>query len=135
MLRLLRGQCILGRGGVARFLEFNSIDRNTNLTFSSSRPDDRMTYLVLQVVPEIGPGLFNTSLLLDDGLFDDTSQDTECHGDTVVVITVDRGTSAERLVLLSKDDNSVFKLVGLDTELGYFVSLRLPTTSVLHLPS
>ena len=52
-----------------------------------------MTYLILEIVPEVGPGLFDTSFLLDYGLFDDTSQDTERHGDSVIIVAVDRSTS------------------------------------------
>jgi len=77
-----------------------------------------LTYLILQVVEEVGPGLLDTTLLLDDGLLDDTRQDAERHGDTVVVVAVNRGASLERLLILAEDDDPVVKLVGLNTKLG-----------------
>ena len=92
MIRLLGGQCSFG-GRSVRSLELDTVDCDTDLQVSSIYVTARKTYLVLQIVPEVGPGLFDTSFLLDDGLFDDASQDTESHGDSVVIVAVDRCSS------------------------------------------
>lgn len=46
-------------------------------------------YLVLQVIPPIGPRLFDTPLFLDDGAIDDSSKHGKGHRDTMVIITMD----------------------------------------------
>lgn len=105
-------------------VELNSINRHTNLYTSvlNMCRHQMCTYLVLQVVPEVRPGLFDTSLLLDDGLVDDARQHAESHGHTMVVVAVNRSTSIQRCVLLANNDDAVIKFVGLDTKLGYQVS-------------
>lgn len=73
-------------------------------------------YFVLQVIEEVRPGLFNTSFLFDNGFLDDTRQDTESHGDTMVVVAVNGGATSKRFVILAKDDDTVVKFVGLNAE-------------------
>jgi hypothetical protein len=84
----------------------------------------RSTHLVLQVVKEVRPGLLDTSLLLNDGLLDNTRQDAKRHCDTVIVVAVNRGASLERLVILAEDDDTVVELVRLDAKLGYRSVMR-----------
>jgi hypothetical protein len=76
------------------------------------------THLVVKIIPEVGPSLLDASLLLDDCLFDDARQDAECHGDTVIIIAVNRCASGERFVGFAKDDDTIFKFVGLNAKFG-----------------
>lgn len=76
------------------------------------------TYLVVKIIPEVRPSLLDTSLLLDDCFLDDARQNAECHGDTVVVVAMNRCTSVEGFVGLAKDDDTIFKFVSLDAEFG-----------------
>jgi len=76
-----------------RSFKLNTINGDSDLRVSSFCATTCKTYLVLEIIPEVWPGFFDTSFLFDDGLLDDTSQDTESHGDSVIIVTVNRGSS------------------------------------------
>ena len=75
-------------------------------------------YLVLEVIPPVGPGLLNTALLLEDGVLDHCAEHTEGHGDTVVIVAVDAAAVLEFLERLAVDLETVIELLGLNAELG-----------------
>lgn len=92
MIRLLGGQGSF-RGRSMGSLELNTINGDTDLQVSPICATTCKSYLVLQIIPEVGPGLFDTSFLLDDGLLDDTSQNTESHGNSMIIVAVNRCSS------------------------------------------
>jgi hypothetical protein len=113
-----RTRCSLGRGlRVIGSIQLDSVDSDTNLTRQQlGHYQYYLAHLVLEIIPEIGPSLLDASLLLNDRLIDDTGEHTESHGHSVIIITMYRGSTAKRGMVLSKDDDPIVKLVGLDTE-------------------
>lgn len=79
-------------------MEFNTVDFEPDLNrIVSWRSGIHafLLYLVLQVIPPVWPGLFDTSLLFENSLLDYGTQNTECHSDTVVVVTVNADAGLE----------------------------------------
>lgn len=52
-------------------------------------------YLILQVVPPVRPSLLDASLLFENRLFDDCTQNAKRHCYSVVVVTVNAGPGLE----------------------------------------
>lgn len=73
-------------------------------------------YLVLEIIPEVWPGLLYTSLLLDHGLLYDATEDSESHSYSMIIIAVYTSASLELIEGFPKDDDPIFKLVGLHAE-------------------
>ena len=74
--------------------------------------------LVLKIIPPVGPGLLNATLLLEDGILDHCSKHTECHRDTVIVVAVNAAAFLKLLEGLAVDLETVIELLGLNAELG-----------------
>jgi hypothetical protein len=77
------------------------------------------THLILEVVPPVWPRLLDAATLLDDSLGTGDREAREGHGDTVVVVAVNRHAPLESVDRRAVNDNAVVKLVGLDAELLY----------------
>ena len=78
----------------------------------------RAVYLVLQVVPPIGPRLFDTPFFLDDGTTDDSSKHGKRHGNTVVIIAMNGSAVFETGERSPINDDPVQKLARFDPKLG-----------------
>jgi hypothetical protein len=76
----------------------------------------RCTYDSTQVIPPVGPSLFDASLFGNDRLRYDTGQHRECHCHSVIVIAVNVGTAPELVKRFTEDDDAVIELIGLDSE-------------------
>jgi hypothetical protein len=78
----------------------------------------RAPYLVLQVIPPIGPRLLDAPLFLDDGAIDDSRKHGKRHRDTMVVVTMNRSAVLETGERAPINDDPILKLVRLDPKFG-----------------
>lgn len=54
-------------------------------------------YLVLEIIPPVGPSLLNTTFLLDNGVLDGSTKNAERHSNTMVIVAVDASTLLQLL--------------------------------------
>lgn len=76
-------------------------------------------YLVLEVIPPVGPSLLDTTFLLDDGVLDGSTKNTESHSNTMIIVAMDASALLELLDRTSINLQPIVQLLRLDTELGY----------------
>lgn len=76
-------------------------------------------YLVLQVVPPVRPGLLDTSFLFKNRLPGHSTQNAECHGDSVVVVTVNANPSLEFRNGHPVNLETIVELLGLDAKFSW----------------
>lgn len=93
---------------------------------------DEEKYLVLEVIPPVGPSLLNTTFLLDNGVLDGSTENTESHSDTMVIIAVHTNALFELLDRTSVDLQPIVQLLCLDAELSCESPIR-QTSSVVRL--
>jgi hypothetical protein len=75
-------------------------------------------YLVLQIIPPVGPRLFDATFLLDNRIWYNGTQDAERHRDTVVVIAMYDRTTGEGVEWATVHLKSIIQFFGLHAEFG-----------------
>jgi hypothetical protein len=103
--------------------EVNSFNLDTNLKERDEKIENLRTrskrqniYLVLKIIPPIGPSLLDTPLLLNDSVFNHGAKHTERHRDSMIVITVHTNTALELRNRLSNNLESIIQLHSINPE-------------------